>query len=120
MPGRSCRSGLSYEQDASQALAVLEEIAGEWAETEAAREIMVEDAPQVQALLDLGDSAVTARIVVQVRPGEQFAAERDLRRLIKTRFDERGVEIPFPRRTVYVKSDGVADADGAGAGAAGA
>ena len=40
-----------------------------------------------------------ARVIVQVRPGEQFAAERDLRKLIKERFDERGIEIPFPRRT---------------------
>ena len=97
--------GLSYEQDASEALAVLEDVAREWAATEAAREVMVEEAPQVQALLDLGDSAVTARVVVQVRPGEQFPAERALRQLIKARFDERGVEIPFPRRTVYVKTD---------------
>ena len=108
--------GLSYEQDASEALAVLEDVAREWAATEAAQEVMVEEAPQVQALLDLGDSAVTARVVVQVRPGEQFPAERALRQLIKARFDERGVEIPFPRRTVYVKTEG----DGPAAAAAGA
>ena len=41
----------------------------------------------VQAVLDRGDGTVTARIVVQVRPGEQFAAERELRRLVKKRFD---------------------------------
>ena len=103
--------GLSYEQNAAEALAVLEDVAREWAETEHAQDIMVEEAPQVQALMDLGDSAVTARIVVQVRPGEQFQAERDLRQLIKTRFDERGVEIPFPRRTVYVKTEGGAEGD---------
>ena len=97
--------GLSYEQDAGEALSVLEDVAREWAETEHAQDIMVEDAPQVQALMDLGDSAVTARIVVQVRPGEQFQAERDLRQLIKARFDQRGVEIPFPRRTVYVRQE---------------
>ena len=108
--------GLSYEQDAGVALAVLEDVAREWAETEAAREVMVEEAPQVQALMDLGDSAVTARVIVQVRPGEQFAAERDLRRMIKARFDERGVEIPFPRRTVYVKSADAAEAEAAAAG----
>ncbi len=73
---------------------------------------MVEEAPQVQALLALGDSAVTARVIVQVRPGEQFPAERELRKLIKARFDERGIEIPFPRRTVYVKSLGDAGAEG--------
>ena len=107
--------GLSYEQDASEALAVLEEVATEWASTEHAQDVMVEDAPQVQALMALGDSAVTARIVVQVKPGEQFPAERDLRRLVKARFDERGVEIPFPRRTVYYKSlDGMGSPTEAG------
>ena len=113
--------GLSYEQNATEALRVLEEVAAEWAATDHAREVMVEEAPQVQALLALGDSAVTARVVVQVQPGEQFPAERQLRSLIKTRFDERGIEIPFPRRTVYVKSadggPGVSDADAAAAGA---
>ena len=108
--------GLSYEQDASQALRVLEEVAAEWAASASAREIMVEEAPQVQGLLELGDSAVTARVIVQVRPGEQFAADRQIRSLVKTRFDERGIEIPFPRRTVYVKSaDGDADVEAAAA-----
>ncbi|MEM0961858.1 MAG: mechanosensitive ion channel family protein [Bacteroidota bacterium] len=95
--------GLSYEQDAAEALRVLEEVAAEWATTDAAKEVMVEDAPQVQGLLALADSAVTARIIVQVKPGEQFATERQIRTLVKERFDERGIEIPFPRRTVYVK-----------------
>ena len=97
---------LSYEQDAGLALTVLEDVAREWAAGEHARDVMVEEAPQVQAFMALGDSGVTARVIVQVRPGEQFEVERDLRRLIKARFDERGVEIPFPRRTVYVKAQG--------------
>ena len=110
--------GLSYEQDATEALRVLEDVANEWAESDEAKAIMVEEAPQVQGLLELGDSAVTARVIVQVRPGEQFAADRAIRSLIKTRFDERGVEIPFPRRTVYVKSlDGSDSGPEAAAGA---
>ena len=73
----------------------------------------------MQAVTDLGESGVTARIVVQVTPGEQFPAERDLRRLLKKRFDEMGIEIPFPRRTVYVRSEaGDAEADAAAAGGA--
>lgn len=110
---------LSYEQDAGAALDVLEDVAREWAATDHAQDVKVEEAPQVQAFLALGDSGVTARVIVQVRPGEQFGVERDLRRLIKARFDERGVEIPFPRRTVYVKSEGAAGPtdDAAAAGA---
>ena len=111
--------GLSYEQDAREALAVLEDLAAEWAATDEAKAVMVEDAPQVQGLLTLGDSAVTARVIVQVRPGEQFAVDRALRTLVKERFDERGIEIPFPRRTVYVRAEGGPQPGGAPAGGAG-
>ena len=106
--------GLSYEADADEVLAVLKDVAEEWAAKEENRAIMLEPEPLVQAFTSLGDSAVTARIVFQVTPGTQFPAERDLRLLIKRRFDERGVEIPFPRRTVYVRregADGAPDAD---------
>ena len=105
--------GLSYEQDAREALRVLEDVAEEWAATDEAKAVMVEGAPEVQGLLSLDDSAVTARIIVQVRPGEQFAVDRAIRTLVKERFDERGIEIPFPRRTVYVRSEGGAEPGGA-------
>ena len=113
--------GLSYEQPVAEALKALEEVATEWAATDAAKAVMVEDAPQVQGVLNLGESSVDARVIVQVRPGEQFAAERELRTRIKERFDERGIEIPFPRRTVYVRNETVStdEADPATATAAG-
>jgi small conductance mechanosensitive channel len=104
--------GLSYEADADEVLGALKDVAAEWAAVEENRAIMLEPEPQVQAFMALGDSAVTARIVCQVTPGAQFLAERDLRLLIKRRFDERGVEIPFPRRTVYVRRE---EANGASA-----
>ncbi|GAB5534260.1 MAG: mechanosensitive ion channel family protein [Rubricoccaceae bacterium] len=104
--------GLAYEQNVDDVLEVLKEVATEWAESEAVKDVLLDDAPEVQAVLDLGDSAVQMRVVARVKPGEQFEADRSLKRLIKTRFDERGVEIPFPRRMVYVKglSDGSTDA----------
>jgi small conductance mechanosensitive channel len=95
--------GLSYEQDVDAVLPILNEVAQAWAAEHEA--ILLEDEPQVQGLMDFGDSSVTARVVVQVQPGEQFAAERELRMRLKRAFDERGVEIPFPQRTVHVLED---------------
>jgi small conductance mechanosensitive channel len=92
--------GLSYEQDVDAVLPIMEEVAQHWAEEN--EDILLEDAPSVQGLMDFGDSSVTARVVVQVTPGEQFAAERELRMRLKRAFDERGVEIPFPQRSVHV------------------
>ena len=95
--------GLSYEQDLETILPVLERIAHTWAE--AHREILLEEEPQVQAVTHFADSSINARIVVQVQPGEQFEAERALRRMLKQEFDRQGIEIPFPRRTVYMREE---------------
>ncbi len=95
--------GLSYEQDVDAILPIIEHVATEWAEDH--RDILLEDAPQVQGLMDFGDSSVTVRVAVKVKPGEQYAAERELRQRLKRTFDEKGVEIPFPQRTVHAISD---------------
>ena len=92
--------GLSYGQDVDTILPIMQEVANEWAAEH--EEILLEDSPTVQGLMDFGDSSVTARVVMQVKPGEQFAAERELRMRLKRAFDERDVEIPFPQRTVHV------------------
>jgi small conductance mechanosensitive channel len=96
--------GLSYEQDIDTVLPVMERVAREWMAS-VDPGILMEDAPTVQGLMDFGDSSVTARIVMKVRPGEQFQAERDLRLRLKKAFDQLGVEIPFPRRTVYTRTE---------------
>lgn len=98
--------GLSYGQDVDAILPVMESVAQDWAEEHS--DILLEETPQVQGLMDFGDSSVTARIVVQVKPGEQFAAERELRMRLKRAFDEREVEIPFPQRTVHVLDEDAA------------
>ncbi len=95
--------GLSYEQDLETILPILERIAHTWAE--AHREILLEEEHQVQAVTHFADSSINARIVVQVQPGEQFEAERALRRMLKQEFDRQGIEIPFPRRTLYMRQE---------------
>ncbi len=97
--------GVTYEQDTDTVLEALRRIADEWASFADNRAVMLEETPQVQALMSMSDSSVEARIAVQVRPGEQFKIERDLRLLIKRRFDEWGIEIPFPRQTLYLRRE---------------
>lgn len=96
--------GLAYEQDIETILPIMERVAHEWAES-VDPDILLEEAPTVQAITDFGESSVTARIVMKVRPGEQFPAERDLRLRLKREFDELGIEIPFPRRTLYTRPE---------------
>ncbi len=95
--------GLSYEQDIDTVLSIMEQTANAWAAENA--DILLEEKPTVQAITTFAESAVNARIVIRVKPGTQWQAERDLRLLLKRDFDKHGIEIPFPRRTVYMRED---------------
>lgn len=94
--------GVAYEQDTSRGLALLAEVANEWAKE---NEDIVIDAPVVQGITELGDSAVTLRVDIKVRPTHHIAVERQLRARIKAAFDAQGVEIPFPRQVVYHRKE---------------
>jgi small conductance mechanosensitive channel len=41
----------------------------------------------------------------KTRPGEQWGIRREFLRRIKLKFDELGIEIPFPHQTIYWGSD---------------
>jgi len=93
--------GLAYEQDIEKALSVMEEAASLWARDN--YEIIIEH-PSIQAITEFGASEVTARIIAKVKPGKQGGAERELRMILKQRFDARNVDIPFPRNVLYMHS----------------
>jgi len=56
--------------------------------------------PTLLGVQNLGESDVVFRIIAQTEPMEQWRAERLLRYQIKNRFDELGIEIPFPHRVM--------------------
>jgi small-conductance mechanosensitive channel len=48
------------------------------------------------------DSAIIVRARFTTKPLRQWAVKREFNRRIKRIFDERGIEIPFPHRTLYM------------------
>jgi len=94
--------GLAYEQDAGRGMKILKEIADGYAAEKP--ELFVEP-PEVQGLVGLNASDVGVRVLAKVAAKEQWGVERELRKRVKEVFDEKGVEIPFPRQTVYHRSD---------------
>jgi small conductance mechanosensitive channel len=50
-------------------------------------------------------SQVTLKMRIRTVPGRQWAVGRELRRRIKKLFDLRGIRMPFPQMTVYVRGD---------------
>ncbi len=67
------------------------------------------DIPEVWGVEELAADAILIRMVVKTKPGEQWTASRRLREKIKDAFDESGIEIPFPQRTVWIRGEQRAD-----------
>ena len=62
--------------------------------------------PEVWGVENLGADGVTIRVAVKTLPGQQFPVARHLRAQIKVAFEKAGIEIPFPQRMVWHRSDG--------------
>ncbi|WP_242847899.1 mechanosensitive ion channel family protein [Inediibacterium massiliense] len=88
--------GISYEQNIDHAISVLKDLCEE---IKKENEKIVEG-PNVLGVSRLGESDVVLSIVAKTIPMEQWAVERELRKRIKEKFDEKGIEIPYPRRVV--------------------
>ena len=61
--------------------------------------------PVVLGVEELGDSGIRIRISADCNIGRNWDVERQIRRLVKNRFDKEGVEIPFPQ-VVVSRKDG--------------
>ncbi|WP_447927306.1 mechanosensitive channel protein [Vreelandella sp. EE27] len=59
----------------------------------------------VAGVTALADSSVNIRVVIKTTPGDQWGVGRAYNRLVKMRFDEAGIEIPFPHTTLYFGED---------------
>ncbi|MBZ5487655.1 mechanosensitive channel protein [Halomonas aquamarina] len=59
----------------------------------------------VAGVTALADSSVNIRVVIKTTPGDQWGVGRAYNRLVKMRFDDAGIEIPFPHTTLYFGQD---------------
>jgi len=57
--------------------------------------------PEVTRVNNLGDHGVEIKILADTKPIRQWALMGELRKRLKDRFDEAGIEIPWPHTKVY-------------------
>ena len=93
-----------YESNIDEMQNVLLESAKSFAASPEWRRKVVED-PEVWGIQSLSAEAITLRLVVKVRAGEQWAAERALYRALKDSLDQRQVDIPPLNRMVVDNRD---------------
>lgn len=87
--------GVAYKEDVERVLATLERIGQEMWRDEGYRPLLLQE-PTISGVEELGDSAMTLRIMVKTQPGKQWDVSRELRKRIKETFEEEGIEMPYP------------------------
>lgn len=92
--------GVAYKEDTDVVIQVMREVA----------DSLLKDAEYAGKILEpmeifgvdaFDDSAVIVKARIKTNPIEQWSVGREYRRRLKKSFDARGIEIPFPHRTLY-------------------
>ncbi|MBW3665193.1 MAG: mechanosensitive ion channel family protein [Actinobacteria bacterium] len=96
---------VAYDTDIELAKGVIKDVADVYRETEAGTELVLEE-PEVWGVENLGADGIAIRLVVKTVPLKQWEVARELRQRLKAAFDEEGIEIPFPQRTIWVRGEG--------------
>ncbi len=85
---------IAYEENIDQAVGVLNNMCRDVKEK---YKNIIKEGPSVNGVENLGDSSVDIRITAMVRSGDQWAVERDLRKMGKEYLEEAKIEIPYPK-----------------------
>lgn len=92
--------GVAYRENVDEVIGILREIdEGMRQEPDYRWDIL--EPLEVMGLDRFEDSAVIIRTRLKTRPGQQWRIGREFKLRMKAIFDERGIQIPFPHRTLY-------------------
>jgi len=91
--------GVSYRENIDQVIEILSQIGEELYREEPFKSAILEPL-QILGVEQFGESQIIIRMMIKTIPLKQWEVGRELRRRIKIRFDEKGIEIPFPHRVL--------------------
>ncbi len=96
--------GVAYRENVDEVIGVIKQVGAELRADPEFSPLIVEDI-EVLGLDRFDDSAVVIRARIKTQPVKQWTVRRGFNRLLKQRFDELGIEIPFPHQTVFFGED---------------
>ncbi len=97
-----------YKENTDRVVEVLENIFDELMDDKEYRKVILER-PKVLGdggISELRDSAVVFKIICKVKAGNQWTIGRQIRKRIKDKFDQEGIEIPYPCTNIYMRNEG--------------
>lgn len=92
--------GIAYRENADEVMALIKDLGAELkADPEFGPKIL--EPLEMLGVDAFADSAVILKFRIKTIPINQWTVGREMNRRIKNAFDARGIEIPFPHRTIY-------------------
>ena len=96
--------GVAYRENVDEVIQVIRELGAEMQEDQKYRHLILEPI-EVLGVDQFADSAVVIKARFKTTPINQWTVGREFNRRMKNRFDELGIEIPFPHMTLYFGQD---------------
>ena len=91
---------VAYKEDLNRVISVINEVCKRFKDdAEWGKDLLT--TPEVLRVNNLGDNGVEIKILGDTKPIRQWALMGELRKRLKDRFDEEGIEIPWPHTKVY-------------------
>ena len=92
--------GVAYKENTDRVISVMKEVGRKMMQHERFGKLMLEE-PEVFGVDKFADSSVVIKGRIRTKPIRQWDVGREYLRRIKLAFDEHGIEIPFPHRSIY-------------------
>lgn len=92
--------GVAYKEDTDKVVDLMKKVGADLRKDEKFGPLMIDDV-EVFGVDKFGDSAVMIKGRLKTRPIKQWDVGREYLRRLKKAFDEAGIEIPFPHRSIY-------------------
>jgi small conductance mechanosensitive channel len=92
--------GVAYKEDTDRVIQAVQEVADEFQEDQDYKELILEPL-EFLGVDQFADSSVIIKARIKTVPIKQWKVGREMNRRIKKKFDQVGIEIPFPHMSVY-------------------
>lgn len=92
--------GIAYKENVDKVMEVIKQLGKEMRKDPYFGRLILDDL-EMFGVDNFADSQVTIKFRIKTVPIKQWEVAREFRRRIKNKFDELGIEIPFPHRTLY-------------------
>lgn len=98
---------VAYKSDVTQVMKVLKELGRELRENPEYSRFVLSDI-EVFGLNEFQDSAIVIQARIKTTPQEQWMVKRKFNQMVKERFEQLGIEIPFPQVVVNKPDEKIA------------